>query len=127
MRFCRRTIACEFPCCSCVALMIEFGLSSTCIQLHPSGTHLLIGQKGGTAYLISNKQGMKGVLEKKYCVKNDDGPEGYTAIFATMGQAVVNGSSNGCALVWDRKKGTMVYGLKHEKGTVLFGENAGIT
>lgn len=67
---------------------------------------------------------MKGNIEKTYCAKDDDGPEGaYTAIFATNGQAVVNGSSNGCAFVWDRKKGNMVYGLKHGTGTVLLTGN----
>ena len=63
----------------------------------------------------------KGTLEKKYCPKTDDETEETLgAIFATGGQAVVSGISNGCVLVWDRKKGNMVYGLKHGNGNVNF-------
>lgn len=95
-------------------------LSSTSIQLHPNGTQLLIGQKGGTAYLISHQLNEnKGTLEKKYIAKTDGEGEGtFGAIFATGGQAVVSGVSNGSVLVWDRKKGNMVYGLKHGPGKV---------
>lgn len=95
-------------------------LCSTSIQLHPNGTQILIGQKGGTAYLISHQLNEnKGTLEKKYIVKTDDESEGsFAAIFATGGQAVVSGVSNGSVLVWDRKKGNMVYGLKHGTGKV---------
>jgi hypothetical protein len=44
---------------------------------------------------------------------------GFPAVFATNGQAVLYGTVNGCALVWDRKKGAIVYGLKHPEGTHL--------
>lgn len=60
----------------------------------------------------------KGTLEKKYCGSDNEGT--FEAIFATRGQAVVNGTCNGCALVWDRKKGTRVYGLKHGNGAVEY-------
>lgn len=46
--------------------------------------------------------------------------KGFSAIFATKGQAVLYGTVNGCALVWDRKKGTIVYGLKHPDGKKKF-------
>jgi hypothetical protein len=103
----------------CHGFRVDF-LFSTSIHLHPNGTQLLIGQKGGTAYLISHQSNEnKGTLEKKYCPKTDEESEGTLgAIFATGGQAVVSGISNGCVLVWDRKKGNMVYGLKHGIGNV---------
>lgn len=121
MLFCHRTSACTLI-CSCFALTICYILSSTSIQLHPSGTQLLVGQKGGTAYLISHQPiEKKGTLETEYNAKTDDETEGtFTAIFATRGQAVVNGIKNGCAIVWDRKNGNMVYGLKHGNGNVDF-------
>lgn len=43
-------------------------------------------------------------------------PNRFPAVFATKGQAVLYGTVNGCALVWDRKKGVIVYGLKHPEG-----------
>jgi len=42
--------------------------------------------------------------------------KGFPAVFATRGQAVLYGTVNGCALVWDRKKCQIVYGLKHPEG-----------
>jgi len=36
------------------------------------------------------------------------------ALFVAQGQGVVFGCVDGCLLVWDTRKGTLVYGLEHE-------------
>jgi len=85
---------------------------------------LLVGQEGGTAYLIPLRPNEnKGTIEKTYTSDKvtahaaaTPGLKGFPATFATKGQAVVFGMTNGCALVWDRKKGSIVYGLKHPDG-----------
>jgi hypothetical protein len=51
-------------------------------------------------------------------VKSDDETEHSRQYLRRGGQAVVSGVSNGSVLVWDRKKGNMVYGLKHGTGEV---------
>lgn len=91
-------------------------VSSTSLDMHPNGTHLLVGQKGGTAYSIRHGEN-KGTIEKTYTVENAEDLDGSSsALFATKGQAVVFGMTNGSVLVWDRKKGNVVYGLKHPPG-----------
>ncbi len=63
---------------------------------------------------------IKGKLDKFYVTPGPpvSGNEvaNYSSIFATTGQAVVSGLIKGCALVWDRKKGNIVYGLRHPHG-----------
>jgi hypothetical protein len=89
---------------------------STSLDMHPNGTHILVGQKGGTAYSIRHSEN-KGTIEKTYTVENAEDSDGSSsALFATKGQAVVFGMTNGSVLVWDRKKGNVVYGLKHPPG-----------
>ncbi|KAF9533587.1 WD40-repeat-containing domain protein [Crepidotus variabilis] len=90
----------------------------TAMDMPASSSHLLVTQEGGSAYLVALRlTENKGVIEKTYTsdkVKAEG--TGCGAIFATYGQALVFGSTNGCALVWDRKKGSVVYGLKHPEG-----------
>jgi len=52
---------------------------------------------------------------------------GFGAVFATQGQAILFGSVEGCALVWDMKKGVIVYGLEHEEGWYLLCSASGVT
>lgn len=88
--------------------------------MHPNGTYLLAGQKGGTAYLIRHSEN-KGTVEKTYTVeKHEDTDGSSTALFATKGQAVVFGVIDGSILVWNRKKATVVYGLKHPPGIYIY-------
>lgn len=60
----------------------------------------------------------KGSVELSYsCKETEARPNsGFGAVFATQGQAVLFGCVEGCVLVWDRKKGAIVYGLAHEEG-----------
>ncbi|KAF9484904.1 WD40 repeat-like protein [Pholiota conissans] len=90
------------------------------IDVHPTGTYLLVAQEGGFAHLVTMRPNEnKGVIERTYTSEKIQSmaQKGFTsAVFATKGQAVVYGTINGCALVWDRKKGSIVYGLKHPEG-----------
>lgn len=93
--------------------------SSTSLDLNPAGTHVLVSQIGGSARLLNIRQAdKKGSVELSYsCKETEAHPDGgFGAVFATQGQAVLFGSVEGCVLVWDRKKGAIVYGLAHEEG-----------
>ena len=83
---------------------------------------MLVGQEGGKASLITLRLNeCKGSVERTYTSAKLQAmtTPGFPAVFATNGQAVLYGIVNGCALVWDRKKGAIVYGLKHPEGTHL--------
>lgn len=92
---------------------------SISIDTHPTGTYLLVGQEGGKAHLVTMRPNQnKGNIERTYTSEKIQAmsQKGFPAVFATKGQAVLYGTMNGCALVWDRKKGSIVYGLKHPEG-----------
>lgn len=91
----------------------------TSIDIHPTGSYILVGQEGGKSHLVTMKANEnKGVVERTYTTEKlqSMNQTGFAAVFATKGQAVLYGTVNGCALVWDRKKGMIVYGLKHPDG-----------
>lgn len=80
---------------------------------------MLVGQIGGSARLVGIRQpDNRGSVEQSYsCKETEARPNGgFGALFATQGQAILFGSVEGCVLVWDRKKGAIVYGLEHEEG-----------
>ena len=96
---------------------------STSLDMSSSGSHVLVAQIGGRARLVSTRQtGNRGAVEVSYSLKEkaqqpDDVYSGYPgAIFAAAGQVVLYGAEDGCALVWDRSKATVSYGLEHDKG-----------
>lgn len=94
--------------------------SSNSLDLSPTGSHVLVGQTGGCARLVGIRQSdNKGAIEQSYsCKETEARPNGgFGATFATQGQAILFGNVEGCVLVWDRKKGAIVYGLEHEEGT----------
>ena len=98
-------------------LMARF--TSNSLDLDPTGSHVLVGQHGGCAKLVGIRQlDKKGQVERTYsCTETEARPNGgFGAFFATEGQAILFGSVDGCVLVWDRKKGAVVYGLEHEEG-----------
>ena len=87
----------------------------------------MAGQKGAAYLLTHEPNTIKGKLDNFYVTPGPppvSGNEGanYSSLFATNGHAVVSGLIKGCALVWDRKKGNIVYGLRHPHGmsTVFF-------
>jgi hypothetical protein len=89
----------------------------------PAGTHVLVGSVGGSAAMVAlRKSENKGHIEQVYSCKDRDGwtPEWgdyeFGSKFATKGQAILFGSVDSCVLVWDRKKGNVVYGLEHDEG-----------
>jgi hypothetical protein len=95
---------------------------SISIDIHPTGTYLLVAQEGGKAHLVTMRPNEnKGNIERTYTSEKIQSmsQKAFPAVFATKGQAVLYGTVNGCALVWDRKKGTIVYGLKHPEGENL--------
>lgn len=84
---------------------------------------MLVGHTGGCARLVGIRQSdNKGTVEQSYaCRETEARPHGgFGAAFATQGQAVLFGCVDGCVLVWDRKKGAIVYGLEHEDGKSVF-------
>lgn len=79
---------------------------------------MLVGDDGGKARLITLRTNEnKGGVEQTYTSPKFQGKrQDFPSVFATKGQAVLHGTLNGCALVWDKRKGTIVYGLKHPEG-----------
>ncbi|PPR00053.1 hypothetical protein CVT24_009009 [Panaeolus cyanescens] len=106
-----------------VHMFLPNGRAITSIEAHPSGSNLLVTQEGGQSHLVTFRAGEnKGSIEKTYTSErlqvlgssNKGSPERrLPAVFATRGQAVMFGVLNSCTLIWDRKKGIIVYGLKH--------------
>lgn len=98
----------------------------TSLDMNPSGSHVLVGQVGGRARLVSTRQsGNRGAVEVSYSLKEQlqqpgDIHSGYPgAIFAAAGRTVLYGSVDGCVLVWDRSRAIVSYGLEHGKGERL--------
>lgn len=80
---------------------------------------MLVGQVGGHARLVGISQSdKKGTVKQSYFSPETEARpnSGFGACFATQGQAVLFGSVDGCVLVWDQKKGSIVYGLEHGEG-----------
>lgn len=118
---------CEF--CSSVGdpLLNVFVPRSQSLDIHPNGSQALIGLSTGEAQIVSIAQldgGGAAVTEKTYSNTSTTSlppGAGYGAAFAANGQAVIFGSVDGCALVWDTKKSAVVYALEHEEGGLLTG------
>ncbi|EDR10889.1 uncharacterized protein LACBIDRAFT_293378 [Laccaria bicolor S238N-H82] len=90
----------------------------TSLDVSPTGLHLLAGQTTGDAQLVTiRKEEKKGTLDQNYTCKELDGESGnaFGPVFATKGQAILFANIEGCVLVWDRKKGAIVYGLEHDE------------
>jgi hypothetical protein len=103
---------------------------STSLDMSPGSSHVLVGQIGGRARLVSTRQsGNRGAVEVSYSLKekaqaqqSEDIHPGFPgAIFAAAGQVVLFGAEDGCVVVWDRVKATVSYGLEHEKGEYYIG------
>ena len=101
----------------------KFIHESTTLNLSPNGSHVLVGQVGGRARLVSGRQcGNRGAVEVSYLPKEQLQQLSEThsqypgAVFAAAGQTVIFGSVEGCVLVWDKTKATVSYGLEHDKG-----------
>lgn len=80
---------------------------------------MLAGQTTGDAQLVTIcKAEKKGTLDQNYTCKELDAASGnaFSPVFATKGQAILFANVEGCVLVWDRKKGAIVYGLEHDEG-----------
>jgi len=91
------------------------------LDLTPTGSHVLAGV-GGCARLVGIRQpDNRGSIEQSYsCQETEARPNGaFGAVFATEGQAVLFGSVEGCVLVWDRKRGAIVYGLEHDEDEII--------
>ncbi|KAF9555573.1 hypothetical protein CPC08DRAFT_711928 [Agrocybe pediades] len=90
------------------------------IDIHPSGTYLLVGVEDGLHLLTLKSNENTGKIEQSYksekALAQMGKRKGFPAVFATRGQAILYGMINDCALVWDRRKGSIVYGLKHPNG-----------
>lgn len=100
---------------------------STSLDMSPGSLHVLVGQLGGRARLVSTRQtGNRGAVEVSYSLaqaqQSEDIHSGFPgATFAAAGQMVLFGAEDGCVLVWDRIKATVSYGLEHEKGEYYIG------
>ena len=85
------------------------------IDTTATGQYALI-QAGLRSHLFGMRQDRK-VVELVYNLEADANTA-FGAVFASRGHAVLFGSVEGCVLVWDQKKGSVVYGLDHGKGMV---------
>ncbi|KAK0225196.1 hypothetical protein EDD85DRAFT_777722, partial [Armillaria nabsnona] len=91
------------------------------IDLNAGGTCALVTQTGGVARLVDLQADRRGQVTAVYGnAETETRPSGDSgAVFVANGQGVLHGSSGGCVLVWDMKKGSLVYGLEHEEGEYL--------
>jgi len=92
----------------------------SCIDVNATGNYTLI-QAGSCAHLVGIRQAdNKGNVEQVYYNKDTEARTNtaFGAVFASRGQAILFGSLEGCVLVWDQKKGSVVYGLEHGEGMV---------
>lgn len=91
------------------------------IDLNAGGTCALVTQTGGVARLVDLQADRRGQVTAVYAnTETETRPSGDSgAAFVANGQGVLHGSSGGCVLVWDTKKGSLVYGLEHEEGEYL--------
>lgn len=77
---------------------------------------MLVGDSYGKARLVALRTNEDKVEQTYTSLKFQRKRQDFPSVFATKGQAVLHGTLNGCALVWDKRKGTIVYGLKHPEG-----------
>ncbi|KAK0502723.1 WD40-repeat-containing domain protein [Armillaria luteobubalina] len=91
------------------------------IDLNASGTCALVTQTGGVARLVDLQADRRGQVTAVYGnTETETRPSGDSgAAFVANGQGVLHGSSGGCVLVWDTKKGSLVYGLEHEEDDII--------
>ncbi|KAK0474935.1 hypothetical protein IW261DRAFT_1497893 [Armillaria novae-zelandiae] len=91
------------------------------IDLNASGTCALVTQTGGMARLVDLQADRRGQVTAVYGnAETETRPSGNPgAAFVANGQGVLHGSSGGCVLVWDTKKGSLVYGLEHEEDDII--------
>ncbi|KIK54493.1 hypothetical protein GYMLUDRAFT_206476 [Collybiopsis luxurians FD-317 M1] len=84
------------------------------IDINPARTHVLISCPG-VCRLVGLRDDRKGKLEQSFSNKETEAqPQRiFGALFTARGQGVLFGDVKGCALIWDTKKGTLVYGLDH--------------
>ncbi|PBK87540.1 WD40 repeat-like protein [Armillaria gallica] len=91
------------------------------IDLNAGGTCALVTQTGGVARLVDLQADRRGQVTAVYGnAETETRPSGESgAAFVANGQGVLHGSSGGCVLVWDMKKGSLVYGLEHEEDDII--------
>ncbi|PFH53593.1 hypothetical protein AMATHDRAFT_171530 [Amanita thiersii Skay4041] len=100
--------------------------SISSLDMSANGSHALVGHADGCARLVCARDASnRGSVEVSYPLKEqaqelNDALSGYPgAVLSAAGQAVIFGSVEGCVLVWDRKKATLIYGLVHEQDDVI--------
>ncbi|KAJ7243435.1 hypothetical protein B0H12DRAFT_1131088 [Mycena haematopus] len=92
--------------------------SITSISIGPPGKPALITQASGSACLVT--LGLHDDQRvRQHFLETDlhDGSVG--AIFSAQGKTVVFGSVDGCLLVWDTQKGTVLYGMEHPDADLI--------
>ncbi|KAG7453000.1 WD40 repeat-like protein [Guyanagaster necrorhizus] len=91
------------------------------IDLNAGGTCALVAQTGGVARLVDIQADRRGQVTAVYSnTETETRPSGdFGAVFVANGQGVLHGSSGGCVLIWDTKKGSLVYGLEHEEDDII--------
>lgn len=112
-------LRCELPAQLAYLAPADVSRARISLDMSPLGTHVLVGEGGGLAALVSLRVSEnKGDVEQVYSCKESQlkARHDYGAVFATKAQAILMGSIEGCVPVWDKKKGSIVYGLEHEPG-----------
>ncbi|KAJ3829754.1 hypothetical protein F5878DRAFT_527049, partial [Lentinula raphanica] len=91
-----------------------------CVQCLISLTNERSSACHGASRLICLQAEKRGRLEQSYMNKDtESSPQrqhNFGACFTARGQGVLFGDIKGCALIWDTKKGSLVYGLDHVPG-----------
>ncbi|KAK0458491.1 WD40-repeat-containing domain protein [Desarmillaria tabescens] len=90
------------------------------IDLSVGGTCALVTQTGGVARLVDIQDRRGQVMAVYGNTETETRPSGdFGAVLVANGQGVLHGSSGGCVLIWDMKKGSLVYGLEHEEDDII--------
>ena len=82
---------------------------------NPSGSHCLVTVGNIARLLRLPENGEKGRVDYSFTKSGEEERPigGFNAVLVASGQGVVFGTIDDCALVWDTKKQSIVYGLQH--------------
>ena len=92
------------------------------VNIDPSGEFALLVEAGGRTHLLHIDESYEGSdIVQEYAIRNADRGVGRTnfafgAAFTAFNDLVVFGSIGGRVMVWDRKKGRVLYELDHGIG-----------
>lgn len=96
------------------------------VDTDPTNSHALVAQALGSAHLVDFASGTRRPSDRvlqDYSLRDAEqqygvrGVHGFKPIFTDYGDAVVFGTIEGRVLIWDRRRGQIIYEMDHGSGT----------